>query len=319
MRFLPTEEQSALAEAIDDIVRGAGGADVARAWASGDTAPGLALWAQLTELGLPALRIPEAQGGLDAGLSDLVIAFERLGYHGVPGPYLETIALLPALVDDEVRRDLVSGALATAAVTGVSPAALDAAVSAHRFIVTDGAIAPAAIAEETSSLAMTRRLALLQPSGTSWPVERAALSTALDEAALAAAAYLVGAGERLLAEAVEYAGVREQFGRRIGEFQALKHQLADVRVALSFARPLVWAAALDTAAPTRARDISAAKVAASDAATLAARVSLQVHGAIGYTAEHALHIWLGLVPALVGVWGTVRFHRSRVARSLFSA
>ncbi|MFD6815758.1 acyl-CoA dehydrogenase family protein [Microbacterium sp. NPDC060132] len=316
MRFLPTEEQTAFAEAIDEIVEGAGGADVARAWADGDTAPGLALWAQFAELGLLGLRVSEEAGGFGGTLGDLVVVFERLGYHGVPGPYLETVALLPSLVDDGTRQALAAGAIATAAVDGVAPAAVDAAVATHRYLVRGDALHEGEPGAELTSVAPTRRLARLSPTGASTPLVPGALDAALNEAALAAAALLVGAGERLLAEAVSYAKVREQFGRPIGEFQALKHQLADARIALSFARPLVWNAALRADEPDEDRAVSAAKVAAGDAALRAARTSLQVHGAIGYTAEHTLRIWLGLAPALSAAWGTPDFHRARIARDI---
>lgn len=316
MRFLPTEEQVAFAEAIDEIVEGAGGADIARSWADGDTAAGLALWEQFAELGLLGLRVSEDEGGFGGSLSDLVVVFERLGYHGIPGPYLETVALLPGLVDAATRGELAAGAIATASVDGVAPAALDAAVAAQLYVVRDGALHRGAIAEEHESVAPTRRPARLSPEGDGAPLAPEALEAALNEASLAAAAMLVGAGERMLDEAVAYAKVREQFGRPIGEFQALKHQLADVRVALSFARPLIWNAALRAGEADTDRAVSAAKVAASDAAMLAARTSLQVHGAIGYTAEHTLRIWLGLAPALSSVWGTPAFHRARIARDI---
>ncbi|WP_194420646.1 acyl-CoA dehydrogenase family protein [Microbacterium abyssi] len=316
MRFLPTEEQVAFTEAIDDIVEGGGGADIARSWADGATSAGLALWRRFGEMGLLGLRVSEAAGGFGGTLTDLAVVFERLGYHGVPGPYLETVALLPSLVDDDTRAELAGGAIATAAVDGIAPAALDARIATHRYIVQDGALASGEIEEELTSVAPTRRLARLTQSGSAAPLEPGALAGALNEAAIAAAATLVGAGERMLDEAVSYAKVREQFGHPIGEFQALKHQLADVRIALSFARPLVWNAALRADQSDADRAVSAAKVAAGDAAMLAARTSLQVHGAIGYTAEHALRIWLGLAPALSAAWGTPEFHRARIARAI---
>ena len=104
---------------------------------------------------------------------------------------------------------------------------------------------------------------------------------------LATSAQLLGAGERVLADSVTYVKQRKQFGREIGSYQAIKHALADVRIALDFARPLVFGAALGEV------PASAAKVAAADAAYLASRTGLQVHGAIGYTAgvrpEHLAH------------------------------
>ena len=112
---------------------------------------------------------------------------------------------------------------------------------------------------------------------------------------------------------MEYAKQRRQFGREIGSYQAVKHALADVRIALDFARPLVLGAAVLGAG---ARDVSAAKVAAGDAAHLASRVALQVHGAIGYTREYDLFLWITKVRALVGTWGTPSFHRARVLEAL---
>ncbi|MGA8257587.1 MAG: acyl-CoA dehydrogenase family protein, partial [Nocardioides sp.] len=111
---------------------------------------------------------------------------------------------------------------------------------------------------------------------------------------------------------VTYVKQRKQFGREIGSYQAIKHALADVRIALDFARPLVWGAALD---PNR-RDVSAAKVAVSDAAYLASRTGLQVHGAIGYTEEFDLSVWITKIRALITAWGTPAFHRSVVLEEL---
>jgi alkylation response protein AidB-like acyl-CoA dehydrogenase len=109
---------------------------------------------------------------------------------------------------------------------------------------------------------------------------------------------------------VAYAKQRRQFGREIGSYQAIKHQLADVRIALDFARPLLFGAALGEV------PASAAKIAAGDAAYLASRVALQVHGAIGYTREFDLGLWITRVRALVTAWGTPAYHRARVLEGL---
>ena len=108
--------------------------------------------------------------------------------------------------------------------------------------------------------------------------------------------------------AATYAKERHQFGRPIGSFQAVKHLLADARVALEFARPATYRAAwsLATAQPTLSHDASMAKAMASDAADLAARVALQVHGAIGYTWECDLHFFLKRTWALVAGLGRRR-------------
>ena len=131
------------------------------------------------------------------------------------------------------------------------------------------------------------------------------IARAYEFGALATAAQLVGAGQAMLDASVEYAKQRSQFGRAIGSYQAIKHKLADVHIAVELARPLVYGAALSLAdgSPDTARDVSAAKVAAADAALLAARSSLQTHGAIGFTQEHDLSLLLLRVQALRSAWG----------------
>jgi len=154
-----------------------------------------------------------------------------------------------------------------------------------------------------TSVDRTRRLFEVTGEGA---VDRAAF----DRAVLATSAQLLGAGERLLSDSVAYVQQRRQFGREIGSYQAIKHALADVRIALDFARPLVFGAALGEVS------VSAAKVGAGDAAYLASRTGLQVHGAIGYTAELDLSLWITKVRALVGAWGTPSWHRARLLQEL---
>lgn len=319
MKFVISDEQEALAEAIDQIVEGAGGTVIARQWAAGELGAGQELWSQLAELGLFGLCVEESAGGMGGTAVDLVVAFERLGYHAVPGPYLESTALLPDLVSESVRDGIVEGsAVATAAIPGLLTYALDAAASTHTFIVNPESIVAATAGPGIASIDETRTLNELHPEDSAHALDPQLVALAIDRATLGCAAVLLGAGERLLEEAVSYAKVREQFGRPVGEYQALKHQLANVRVALTFARPLINGAALDLASPAGPRGVSAAKVAAGDAALLAARVALQVHGAIGYTQEHDLSLWITRVHALLGAWGTARYHRDRVASFILS-
>lgn len=320
MEFAHSDEQVAIAGAIDEVIEGLGATSIARAWAAGDHTSGLALWEQLSELGLGALRTPEAQGGMGGDLTDLALVFERFGYHAVPGPYIESMAVLPRLVSDSERESLEAGAVWTVAVDGVHPHALDGKIASRVFHVSGSTLHSAEAGESLDSITPFRTLTTVIDTEHLSPIDEAALEAALDEASIANSALLLGAGERLLTEAVEYAKVREQFGRAIGEYQSLKHQLADVRVALSFARPLLWNAALavDSGDEHREKHVSAAKIRAAEAAQLAARVSLQVHGAIGYTAEHDLSLWLNWIPALVGAWGTPASHRERLTRAILS-
>jgi alkylation response protein AidB-like acyl-CoA dehydrogenase len=135
-----------------------------------------------------------------------------------------------------------------------------------------------------------------------------------DRAAAGSAAYLIGLADRMITMAADYAKERQQFGKPIGSFQAVKHLLANARVSLEFARPATYRAAwsLATAQPTVSRDASMAKALASDAADLAARVALQVHGAIGYTWECDLHFFMKRTWALSRAWGDAATHRQLV-------
>ena len=141
---------------------------------------------------------------------------------------------------------------------------------------------------------------------------------AFDRGAWGTAAYLLGLSHRMLHLTVRYVGEREQFGVPIGSFQAIKHHLADATLQLSFARPAVYRAAwsLATGAPDRTRDVSMAKAMASDAALLMGRKALQCHGAIGYTEEADLHLFLKRSWALARTWGDAAWHRDRIGRAL---
>jgi alkylation response protein AidB-like acyl-CoA dehydrogenase len=146
----------------------------------------------------------------------------------------------------------------------------------------------------------------------------AAVALAFDRGAFGTAAVLVGLAQRMLDTTVAYVTERRQFGVPIGSFQAVKHHLADALKELAFARPAVYRAAhsLATGADTRARDVSMAKAMASEAASFVGRQALQCHGAIGYTVEHDLQLYLKRTWALAATWGDASWHRDRVARAI---
>ena len=323
MRFSLSSEQRAFAAALDDLLAAADTPAAHRAWAAGNTAPGLDLWSRLAELGVPALVVPDSLGGVGGTPLDLAVAFERLGYHAVPGPWIETAALAPLLLrktgDEDVLAAVAGGAArVTVALPPVTPFALDHDVCGWTYLVTGETLTRGLAAGAVSSVDPARRLQALTAGETVAELDPAALRAALDQAAVACAALLVGIGERLLAESVRYVGARRQFGRVIGEYQSIKHALADVRVGLDFARPLLHGAATELTArsPTASRDASAAKVLAAGSAHRAARTALQVHGAIGYTLECDVSIWICKARALIGAWGTPAMHRARVLDSL---
>jgi hypothetical protein len=236
----------------------------------------------------------------------------------VPGPVTESIAVAPILLaDDERSSALASGELiATVALPPRVPRAVDADTAGLTLLADlNGTVREAAAGVQHESVDPSRKLFDVSAGGSQWPAD---VKRAYEFGALATAAQLVGAGQALLDAAVDYAKQRTQFGRVIGSYQAIKHKLADVHIALELARPLVYGAALSLgdASPDTARDVSAAKASASDAALLAARSALQTHGAIGFTAEHDLSLWLLRVQALRPAWGDPAAHRRRVLEAL---
>ncbi len=294
MKFVLEDDQRDFAATLDSLLSTAGTVAVARAWADGDHDPGLELWSRLAQLGVTSLAT-------DATPVEVVVAFEALGRHAVPGPWVESAAYLPVALGHEVD------GIATVALPPVVPYALDADVADQVYV---GSTPAMSVGDLVVSVDRTRRLFRVGgfetvPSGTS-----ATIDDAFEMAVLAVSAQLLGAGERILTDTVAYAKQRRQFGREIGSYQALKHALADVRIALDFARPLVLGAALGEV------PASAAKVACADAAYLSSRTGLQVHGAVGYTRELDLSLWLTKVRALVTAWGTPAYHRARVLEGL---
>ena len=317
MKFSLDDQQRDFAASIDAALGGADVPAAVRAWAAGDTAPGRAVWDRLADLGVTALAVPEESGGIGAHPVDLVVALERMGRWCVPGPVVESLAVAPILLSDDIRAAAraTGEVIATVAMPPAVPRAVDAD-SVEVVLLADGTgVTDATAGAQHASVDPTRRLFDVSPTGDARPAD---VARAFEFGALATTAQLLGAGQAMLDMSVEYAKQRSQFGRPIGSYQAIKHKLADVHIALELARPLVFGAALSLAddSPDTARDVSAAKAAASDAALLSARTALQVHGAIGYTAENDLSHWLLRVQALHSAWGDPASHRRRVLERL---
>ncbi|WP_138908797.1 acyl-CoA dehydrogenase family protein [Streptomyces chryseus] len=323
MRFLLTDEQAAFGRSLEAMLSAADSPSAVRAWAAGNAVPGNALWARLGSAGVFALAVPEEYEGVGRLPVELAVAYVELGRYAVPGPVVETVAaaallarlaehgeagpakrLLPALAS--------GGASATLTLPGGGPYALDADAATYVLSVhgEELRLAPGHGALRASS-DPARRLYRPSPGGellASGPAVRAAAGYAADWAAFATAAQSLGTGLALLERTVAYAKQRTQFGTAIGGFQAVKHRLADTLVGLEFARPLLFGAALSMTTA----DIAAAKLTTGEAAYAAARTALQVHGAVGYTEELDLSLWLRKARPLRDAWGTPSDCRRKV-------
>ena len=321
MNFEISEQQRDFAASIDAALGAADIAGAVRAWGADDTGPGRKVWSQLADLGVTALMVSEKYDGIGAHPSDLVVAMERLGFWCVPGPAAESIAVAPILLAaDERSAALADGELiVTVALPPAVPRAVDAGSAGLVLLAADGQVREGVAGDRHESLDPSRKLFDVSASG---DARAADVARAFEFGALATAAQLVGAAQSMLDTAVKYAKQRSQFGAVIGSYQAIKHKLADVLIAIEMARPLVYGAALTLAesgpeeSATIARDVSAAKVAAAEAALLSARSALQTHGAIGFTQEHDLSLQLLRVQALRPAWGDPSWHRRRVLEAL---
>ncbi|MZD04479.1 acyl-CoA dehydrogenase [Streptomyces sp. SID5785] len=324
MRFLLDAEQAEFGRTLDRMLGAADTPAAVRAWADGDAGPGRALWARLAQAGVFALAVPEAYEGLGPLPVELAVAYVELGRHAVPGPVVETAAaaaLLAALPEatgaaKEWLPRIAAGDALLSLTGGASGAyALDADV-ADAVLVGDGDTLrlAAGCGPLRVSADPARRLSV--PEGgevlARGPLVRAAVARASDLAAFLTAAQSLGVGLELLRRTVEYVGQRRQFGVAIGSFQVVKHRLADALVGLEFARPLLFGAAL-TRAPA---EVAAAKLAAGEAAYRAARAALQLHGAVGYTQELDLSLWLRKARPLRDAWGGPAACRARVTADL---
>ncbi|MEV1019507.1 acyl-CoA dehydrogenase family protein [Streptomyces sp. NPDC050264] len=329
MRFLLDAEQREFGRTLDALLGAADVPAAARAWAAGDPAPGRAVWRRVAGTGLFALAVPEESDGVGELPVELAVAFEQLGRHAVPGPYVESVAaasLCAGLAREGPGKSLLDGLLtgetmATLRVPGSGPYLLDADAADVLLVVEDGgsdrATAPWTLRAAPghgpvrAGLDASRRHAEPLPGG-DVPSDTEAVQDAVLHAAalarLATAAQALGVGRALLDRTVAYVKQRTQFGTPVGAFQAVKHRLADTLIAVEFARPLVFGAALTM----RPADLAAAKVAAGEAAYAAARTALQLHGAIGYTAEFDLSLWLTKARALRTAWGTPGACRAEV-------
>ncbi|MFE2557454.1 acyl-CoA dehydrogenase family protein [Streptomyces sp. NPDC059352] len=328
MSFLPTDEQRAFVRSLDAMLGSADTPAAVRAWAAGDPGPGRALWRRLAEAGVFALAVPEEYEGVGPLPVELAHAFVELGRHAVPGPVVETVAAaallaeLARLGDPAPAKRLLpglasGGSTATVALAGALPAAPGAGTDGGPVVPyaldADRADAVLVVRDEELWLAPghgpvrvsadpARRLARPAPGGellASGPAVAAAARNALRWAMLATAAQSLGVGLVLLDRTVVYARQRTQFGTPVGAFQAVKHRLADTLLGLEFARPLLFGAAVTLADG----DLAAAKLTTGEAGYAAARAALQLHGAVGYTEELDLALWLRKARPLRDAWG----------------
>jgi len=317
MRFELTSDQVDLVDGVRKLTQGRFPVSRVRQLADAPGAVDRPLWRELVEFGLFSLRVPEADGGSGLGLADAVLAFEVLGHALVPGPLVATHLAPSAGVRDEV----VGAIDATTSPLVVEHLdALDTIV----VVASDGlrAIEPGALDTTelvaTDPLTAVHRVDRLPDGGDALGGPDAAAQWRIESECLTAA-LLLGIAQTALDMSVAYAKERQQFGRPIGSFQAVKHMLADMLVRTELARSSVYAAAVTVDDPEvgdPARAVAGAKLLAGRAATTNGSEGVQVHGGMGFTWEVDVHLALKRAWVLDAAWGNEDAHAESVAARL---
>lgn len=339
MDFTFTDDQKVFAGSVKQFLQSEVTAErIRQRW---DTATGrdADLWAQMVELGLTAMLVPEAYGGLGMNELDFVLLARECGRVALPEALVDTALvatpLLASLAGNDVRcasalEKIAQGEWQIAVSHAVNNLVADAHVADY-LILTSGNelhLVPRGQVNliPQNSVDPSRRLFKV-----AWQADEetrltqgaegvSLLAATLNRGALGAAAQLLGLSEAMVGMTVQYTSERTQFGYPIGANQALKHHMANCAVKNEFAAPVLFRAAYTVKERPAYADfaVSHAKVAAGEAALLVAKNSIQCHGAMGYTWECNLHIWMKKAWALDKFWGHAGFHKNRLHQWLMN-
>lgn len=356
MSLAPTEEQQELRAVVRGFMEAKSGEEAVRKQMEDETGFDASVWTQLAEqVGALGLAVPEDLGGAGYGLRELGILFEEAGRVLYTGPLLGTFMATQAVLaggDPDVQAELVpdlasgrTGAFGWLDDTGRRACELsrdgDTITGSVSFVIDGGACdvlvvvngaadddsayvidasGPGVERTALETLDQTRRQARIDL--TSAPARRlpvtgsTVLSNVLDRASVLVAAEQVGAAERTLELAVEYAKIREQFGRPIGSFQAIKHKCADMFVQVEAARSaaLYGLHTADENPDDLPMAASMAKAFCSEAFTFVATENIQVFGGVGFTWEHPAHLYFKRAKSMELLLGSPSSHYERIAQ-----
>ena len=335
MDFDFSEEQYMLRDSVRDLLnKECTAVDVRKMWED-ETGRSPERWRKLGAMGVLGLTVPEEFGGQGMDEIDMVLVLEEAGRTALPEPLLEHAAigapLLARAGTDEQRSSWLPKIATGEATVTIGLAGQPYVMDADADLVIlerDGELHAATqdrlTLQPMPSFDGARRLskvtAELDEATRMGPADGHS-AWAFDHAAAATAAELVGVAQGMLDMSIAYAKEREQFGHKIGSFQAIQHKLAETFLLVESAKAASYYAAYALArdlddAPIH---VSVAKAYAGDAARRANYESLQVHGGIGFTWEHDLHLWLKRGRALEAQYGDADWHRRRIADWIYSS
>lgn len=339
MDFTFNDDQLAFREAISRFLMTEAAPEMLREIWETDVGRSRDLRNKIAEQGLTALSVPEAHGGL--GMDDVTWALmtQELGYYAIPDSLADTAYVACGVLADLPAQHPARAELLPRIADGSLRMAISHPINA---LVSDAQLAEVLIlgcsdeihlvprsevqVQNHSSIDASRR-----PGGVTWTPSAATCIASggqglalqarmLDRGALSVAGQLLGLAQRMLDLSVDYVAQRKQFGKPIGSFQAVKHHLADVARHIEHAKPVLYRAAHALARNDRnaAIWVSQARLAANEASWIAARKGIQVHGAMGYTWEVDLQMFMKRAWALDAYWGDRGFHKTRVSGYLFA-
>jgi alkylation response protein AidB-like acyl-CoA dehydrogenase len=347
-----TQDQHELQANARSVLAGACPPSLVRAVYEGDASGVDGLWKTLVDLGWPAIGVDEADGGLGLTFVETGLVVEELARVVAPSPFLATVTQFVPMVREcggdgswleKVAEGSITGALAADggvsaarvgdgwSLTGTVTHVLDGATADEIAVVADGGVfvVPGHAVHTTAlrTIDPTMPLATIALDGVEVHAERVLLGTgdsgveverAISEATTAMALSTVATCRVIFEKTLEYAKVREQFGKPIGSFQALKHRFANMYLAVEKASSVAYFAALTIAEddPRRATAPSMAKALASDCQRLVVTDGLQLHGGIGFTWENDLHFWLKRAKTTDFLFGGGPAHRARLAGAM---
>ena len=334
MNFIFTEEQTQFKDAIKSfLAEECAPASIRDGWQKNKSF-NLERWKNLIELGVLSSNLPEKKGGLGMDQVTLALMVEEMGYAGLPEPVAEQIFLvndvipfLPKNVTEAVESNFNDGTQYIALAHPLAPNPLflnDAAglilldSSECKFIAKDD-MDFEIISSNDPSRELFKISSMNDAISTSENFDE--LNSAVSSrGSLMTAALLIGLAQKMIDLSSVYVLDRAQFGKPIGSFQAVKHMLADVAVKIEFAKPAVYRAAysLSQNNPKSALHCAHAKLMCTQAAELACKNSIQAHGAMGYTWEMDLHIYMRKAWSMMACWGNEDKQQELIFKTLSS-
>jgi hypothetical protein len=331
MSIAITEEHRALAQTVAGLLTKHQSRAVARSLLGADADALPAFWAELSGLGLLGLHISEECGGSGFGLSETLVVAEQMGRYLAPGPFVPTViasAVLAVAGPDDLQKRLLpalaDGSMIGAVALGGQVTYADGAATGKAGVVISGHLADVLLvpagddvlvieksaggvqAEVPANLDQSRRAARVRLDAAPATVLPGARGLLTDVARTVLAAEAAGIASETTEQAAEYAKIRQQFGRPIGTFQAVKHHCANMLVAAELATAAAWdagRAGIDGGDQLSYTAAIAATLAVP-AAVSNASLNIQVHGGIGFTWEHDAHLYLRRAAAIAAVVDT---------------